>query len=348
MFLNISQHKEIQMIKWLAHKVIDWKDIQNILSPCEKSNQFTNIGPVIPECENYIRQKFQIRDDKAVILTSNGTTAIHAIVGALQTRKFYTQAFTFPSSVQGPLIHSTIADIDLEGGLNLDQIQLSSHNGIIVTNIHGNVTNISKYEDYCREHKQFLLFDNAATGMTFYKGQNSCNYGNASTVSFHHTKPFGFGEGGCIIIDREYEKAVRLMLNFGIDNTLGDRAMYSPHGSNYRMCDINAAFILSYLRNNMDRIVQRHKEIYELVEKNLPEHFELFPNFSDGTPVCSSICLLHKKGPYSLEKLTFCVRKYYKPLAPLPVSMDFYSRIVCLPCNVDLTDEDVLFMLSAL
>ena len=54
--------------------------------------------------------------------------------------------------------------------------------------------------------------------ITFYKGRNSCNYGNGSIISFHHTKPFGFGEGGAIIIDSKYEEGARRLINFGISN----------------------------------------------------------------------------------------------------------------------------------
>lgn len=338
------------MISWLAQKNIDWNNVSTILGECEKTNQYTNQGPIIPKLENFIRQKFQISDSKAVICTSNGTSALHAIHSALLKIKhnfiFCTQSFTFPSSAQGSLRTSIIIDIDEDGGCDLSQLP-NTFDGLIVTNVHGNCTDLKKYVNYCKENNKFLLFDNAATGFTFYNGLNTCNYGNAATISFHHTKPFGFGEGGCIIIDKEYEHEVRISLNFGIDNLLKEKACYSEYASNYRMCDINAAFIYSYLQNNFDKIHKRHAEIYELVEKNLPENFTLFPNFSDCTPVCSSICVLAKE-PYSIDALPFCVRKYYKPLINMKVSSDFYSRIICLPCNKDLTDKQILYMLSFL
>ena len=55
-------------------------------------------------------------------------------------------------------------------------------------------------------NNKFLIFDNAATPFTYYKGKSCCNYGHGSTISFHHTKPLGFGEGGAIIVDKKYEK----------------------------------------------------------------------------------------------------------------------------------------------
>ena len=87
---------------------------------------------------------------------------------------------------------------------------------MIVTNIFGNVVDIQKYESFCRENNKFLIFDNAATGYTEYKGKNCLNFGIGCTISFHHTKPFGFGEGGAIIVDKKYEKSIRCLNNFGI------------------------------------------------------------------------------------------------------------------------------------
>lgn len=349
-------------INWLARKTINWDQVKKILKPCEDSNQYTNIGPVIKQLEDFIREKFAIFSEKAVIVTSNGTTALHALVSGINVSegrdlKYCTQSFTFPSSVQGSLINSKIIDIDHEGGLNLNQLpSKEDYDGIIVTNVHGNVTEIQKYITFCKDNNKICIFDNAATGYTFYDGYNSCNYGTASIISFHQTKSLGFGEGGVIIVNREYEKSIRKVLNFGIDNSLGEKALYHPFGSNYRMCDINAAFVLSYMKDNFDKIVERHIEIYELVKKNLPDGFKLFPNFSKQTPVCSSICILADKE-YDNTKLPFISRKYYKPLGliyPLTlektskVSLEFYKRIICLPCHMDLTNEQILYMLSEL
>jgi dTDP-4-amino-4,6-dideoxygalactose transaminase len=351
-------------IKWLANKNINWDEVRVIMSECEQANQFTNIGPVIIRLENFIREKFLIDDNKSVIVTSNGTSAIHALVAGLNMQHdkelvFATQSYTFPSSRQGSLKNSLIVDIDNEGGLDLDMLVKLDliYDGIIVTNIHGNIVNINKYVDFCESNNKILIFDNAATGYTFYKRSrsenegsdkrsNSCNYGIGSIISFHHTKPFGFGEGGCIIVDRVYEKNIRLSLNFGLDNALGENSKYSIHASNYRMCDINASFILSYLKDNFDQIIHRHSEIYEIFKNNCPNGFKLFPNHSDSNPVCSSICLLADQ-PIKLDKIPFVVRKYYKPLdLNSKNSMDFYNRILCIPCNIDLTDEQIYYIIN--
>ena len=85
-----------------------------------------------------------------------------------------------------------------------------------------------------------------ATPYTFFKGKNSCNFGIGATISFHHTKPLGFGEGGAIIVDKKYEKNIRCLINFGIDLT---EKYWVKEGNNYKMSDISAVYILQYLDN---------------------------------------------------------------------------------------------------
>jgi dTDP-4-amino-4,6-dideoxygalactose transaminase len=341
-------------IQLLSMKKPNWTTIQQFISECEKTNQYTNIGPIIAKLEKFVREKFQIDETRAVIVTSNGTTALHALIAGMnichnKDLTFVTQSFTFPSSKQGPLKNSDIVDIDEDGGLDLNQLSGKTYDGLIVTNVHGNIVDIDRYVDYCQTHKKILIFDNAAAGFTFYKGKNSCHYGSASIISFHHTKPFGFGEGGCIIVDPQYEKAIRRSLNFGLDPTLGEKSQYSDQASNYRMCDINASFVLSYLQDHFDRIVKRHREIYEKYKNNCPKGFHLFPNYSDGeNPVCSTICLLRDQD-MNLTGIPFMARKYYKPLDPnCPVSSDFYKRIICVPCNIDVTDEQISLIIDYL
>jgi dTDP-4-amino-4,6-dideoxygalactose transaminase len=334
------------VMNWLSHKKINHEQVNNYLALCENTNKYTNIGPVIPILEEYIRNKFIISSSKAIIVTNTGTSALHALIAGLNIQYnkeliFITQSFTFPSANQGPLKNSIIVDIDNEGGLNLEYLENMVYDGIIVTNVHGNLTDINKYTNFCKKNNKILIFDNAATAYSFYNDTNSCNYGTAAIISFHHTKPFGFGEGGCIIVDNIYEKHIRTALNFGIDNTvLGSK--YSNQASNYRMCDINACYILSYLIDNFDKIIKRHKEIYEIYQKNLPHNFTLYPNTSTETPICSSICLLYEKD-IDITNFPFTVRKYYNPLdISTPISTDFYKRIICLPCNIDITNDEIL------
>ena len=41
-----------------------------------------------------------------------------------------------------------------------------------------------------------------------------------------------------------------------------------------------------------------------------------------------------------LENKIYC-RKYYKPLTDTPISVDFYNKIVCVSCTIDMNKNDI-------
>jgi dTDP-4-amino-4,6-dideoxygalactose transaminase len=250
---------------------------------------------------------------------------------------------SFPSSAQGPLENVHIVDIDKDGGMDLDKIPPCD--GIIVTNVFGNVVDIEKYERWCKDHNAFLIFDNAATSYTTYQGKNACNYGNASTISFHHTKPIGFGEGGCIIIDSIYEKTLRTVLNFGIDNHSAF-PKWNPKGGNYKMSDIQAIYIIQYL-DHFQRIKSHSQSLYDYFCKQT--NLSMYPNFSDDIPFVSCICFFSEKNDAIIEALLkkdVFSRKYYYPLIDTPVANYFFKRIICIPCTIDMTLQDIDFIIE--
>lgn len=345
-------------IKWVPDKKINVRHVHTLFQECEKTAQFTNYGPNVKLLEQLIRSYLKIDNSKAIICTSNGTTALHAGVSGINiyhNRKleWATQSFTFPSSAQAILNDVKIVDIDQSGGLDLNNIDPISIDGIIVTNIFGNIVDINRYTEWCKLHNKLLLFDNAATPYTFYKGQNALNYGDGSIISFHHTKPIGFGEGGAIIIEKKYEYDIRRCLNFGIDNDTID-PKWHPYGSNYKMSDISAIYIIQYF-DNFERLVEIHRKHYTDFAQLISEYsidIKFFPNHSDSIPFVSCFCLLSpcftkEKVSELLQKGIYC-RKYYTPLVDTPNARTIYNNIICLPCTVDMTYDDLVYIASSL
>lgn len=344
------------MTQWVPRKHINHDRVKELLQQSIASNHFTNGSPVVALLEKRTRDILKIDDSKAVICVSNGTVALWAAVAAMELYhskdlQFCTQSFTFPASAQGYLDNVNIIDIDNNGGIDLSAIDIKTCDGIIVTNIFGNIVDITKYETWCAEHNKLLIFDNAATANTFYKGKNACNYGTAATLSFHHTKPIGFGEGGCVIIDAKYERSFRNVMNFGIDNTL-PLGKWNRKGGNYKMSDLQAAYIMQYL-DGFDSIVGKTTDLYGYFLEKIAAypHIELFPNFSDGVPFVSCICVLVEDSKTIMENLLenniYC-RKYYNPLIPSPIATSIYNKIICISCTVDMTRADIDNIVSRL
>jgi dTDP-4-amino-4,6-dideoxygalactose transaminase len=343
-------------INWVPNKQINKQRINELLQNSIETGKFTNNGPNNQLLEQIIKEKLQIDDNKAVIAVTNGSVALHALSSGIeyyhkQKLNWATQSFTFPPSAQGTLSNAIIVDIDKDGGLNLDELN-DTIGGIIVTNIFGNIVDIEKYEKWAKDNNKFLLFDNAATPFTFYKGKSCCNYGHGCTISFHHTKPLGFGEGGAIIVDKKYENNIRYLNNFGI-NLIED--YWVSEGNNYKMSDISAIYIIQYL-DNFTTIVNTHQQLYTYFKEqistlNLP--LKLFPSFHDNDNIMPScFCLLFNNYNDNvrlklLENDIFC-RKYYHPLKETKNTLEIFNKILCLPCTVDMKKSDIDTIISFL
>jgi dTDP-4-amino-4,6-dideoxygalactose transaminase len=336
-------------VSWVNHKEIDFDNIKSLLNVSMRTNQMTNYGPVVRSLENFFTKELCIDKEKAVIVVANGAVGLHALVSGIEMvhgKKLYaTQAFTFPCSAQGPLSDSVILDIDDDMGLDLTQVDIDNIDGIIVTNLFGHTTQISKYVEWAEKHNKILLFDNATVSKTLYKGINALNYGVGSIVSLHHTKPIGYGEGGLIIVDKKYEDNIRKCINFGFNLEKGI-LKWNRQGSNFKMSEISAAFILDYLKN-FSGIVSKHIELYKYFLESIKDIDVIpFPNFSDGIPFVSCIPIIFPQPIttdhlYQLELLGITGRKYYNPLESHVKSTDIYNRILCLPCHIDL-DKSVI------
>jgi dTDP-4-amino-4,6-dideoxygalactose transaminase len=347
-------------MNWVPNKSIDKEKVNIYLQESIDTNQFTNGGPVVSKLERTLRDLLQIDSSKSIVCVANGTVALWAAAVAIEMQahhshlRYATQSFTFPASAQGPLSKASILDIDSDCGPDLSFLQCypDTIDCLIVTNVFGNVVNIAKYEEWAKLYSKYIIYDNAATPFTSFNGRNSCNYGTAATLSFHHTKPIGFGEGGAIIIDSIYEKTLRRIINFGIDNSVVKPLNWSRKGGNYKMSDIQAAYILQYILK-IPNIKQHHQELYSYFADCMDsvKGIRLFPNWSDEIPFVSCLCILSDKSDSIIQDLLkeniFC-RKYYNPLSLTPNAIEMYSKIVCISLTVDMDKEDINTIVSIL
>lgn len=320
-------------MNFIQKKTLNYKYFSDILRISQETNQFSNYGPVVQELEQQARDMLRIDDSKAIIATSSGASALQAILFALgftdHKPTIATQAFTFPCNFQGLAENPEI--FDLTDTFEVDITNVKSEY-IIITNCFGHLVDINKILATAVSLNKKIIFDNAATPYSFHKGSNSCNYGIASFISLHHTKPLGFGEGGLAIINKEYETLVRSAINFGkIDNN------FTSRGSNFKMSELSAAGILQWWKQfNIDDYKHRLLDNYFIqLKKYYSEDTLIFCNYtSDFMPSCLPLihnCKVPEQGHY-LEDY----KKYYVPLKDLYNSSLLYSNIACLPITKDI------------
>lgn len=335
---------------WIAKKKININTINHLLEKNIIDNQFTNYGPNVVLLEQFIKEKFKIDNNKDVIVVTNGALALQCLATSIENLNgninWATQDFTFPSSAQGALKNSKIIDLDKNYEFDLSNLD-KNINGIIITNIFGNIVNIDKFETYCNKNDIKLIYDNAATPYTFYNGKNVLNYGIGTIISFHHTKPFGFGEGGAIIVNKQYSNCIRKLINFGIN--LNSDIYLNRNGNNFKMSEIASVYILQYLYDNFDIIINHHYKLYNYFVNKYNEFknlkFSIYPSFHKNEIIVPScICIICNSDKIKLKyfnlltKNNIFARKYYFPLTNLPNSTNLFNKIICLPLNIDLNE----------
>jgi len=96
-----------------------------------------------------------------------------------------------------------------------------------------------------------------------------------------------------------------------------------------RITEIQCVFALEYL-SHLDGVVEAKREISDCYRKHLPYQFQEIPHDSTHSKICflcdNSDELIARAAAAGVE-----LRKYYEPLADLPVSRSVYDRIICLP-----------------
>lgn len=330
------------MSSWVAKKSLDFSRFEKLFQPSLISGHVTNYGPGVQELEKYLRSFLDIPDNKSVIVVTNAALGMWALVEGInlhhgQSFRYATSAFTFPCSAQGPLQNSKIVDL-LPNSTEIDLSQVGDVDGLIVTNLFGHLVDIDRYTEWAAKNGKILLFDNATAPKSMYHGRSALTYGHGCIVSLHHTKPLGFGEGGVIIVDRQYESEIRKIINFGFTYS-GSKVSWDPRGMNAKMSDISAIAHLEYLTRQGQATVDHGRHLLEYWRKLIPAHL-LLPDFSDHSPLVSCLAIKNIK-PVFWDDHGIVARKYYTPLLPLPEATRLFNDIWCFPCHLDMTTDDL-------
>jgi len=328
------------MISWLPKKHVNHESVQNLLALSDVRSQYTNRGPVVEKLEEKFLDLMSINSNKSIIAVSSGTSAIQAVIGVLARKlgripKIATQALTFPSSAMLYGSNAVIIDIDLEiGGPALNLVPTDTEL-LIVTNLFGRCVDVKAYQDFCDKQGIFLLFDNAASPLTYVENMNISNFGNAAIISLHHTKTVGFGEGGLVIIDKEYHDDVIDITGFGLGH---DRSTWSKFALNGRMSDISAAYILQYINDNQERILSLSEIQRRFIENS---GIVVYPSIDTTFQVHNCIPMLCDHDMYeNFLSAGIEVKKYYKPLLPKLNSDKIFKSILNLPSHIDMSQND--------
>jgi dTDP-4-amino-4,6-dideoxygalactose transaminase len=323
-------------VAFVEPKTLNWRRMEALCAASAASGHWTNFGPVGDRLAALLREVMAVPASHLVTPASSATTALQAIVGAHvwqagRPLTWAVSAFGFYSSVIGPLTGQfRLVDCDHTGMLalgRLAELDVGAWDGLIVTNVFGIAADLGAYADLCRRQGKPMVVD-SALGFPLPRHQA---LGADEVVSFHHTKPWGFGEGGCAIVAAERAGVVRSLLNFGSD---ADPAL-SAFATNGKMSDLAAAAIVERVERMASWSALYAAQRRRIAGLIADAGFALL-GCAPETVISGHLPLL-LPSPVALDQLPparFDIGRYYRPLAPgFACAADLYGRMINIPCH---------------
>jgi len=346
------------MIAFVEAKRPDYGRVRELLSSSEASGTWSNFGPVSTQLEDTAAAILDLPADRRVVACASGAVALHCLVHLFEhlagrPLRWVVSAFTFWAQRQGPLAEALALDCDDHGMLDLTALAAlppDSYDGIVVTNMFGTALDAERYEALAARLGKVLLFDSATCFGSDRDGKSFGRLGSAELFSFHHTKPCGFGEGGCVVVPAELADPFRSLINFGLYKGIDTGA----RSCNGKMSDVAAAFILDRLASLAEIRASQREQFRRLAGLARAQDLGVLVDGTAEEGALPTLAPILFPRPVAVERLAgspVVLHKYYRPVASQPCADRLYARIVCFPCHADvarLSDDALASTMASL
>ena len=232
---------------------------------------------------------------------------------------------------------------------------------IMPTQLNGRTANM---DDICKiadENGLLIIEDSAQALGSKFNEKNAGTFGFGGCISFYPAKVLGcLGDGGLILCNDEdtYNKLF-MMRDHGRDSESGDVLLW---GRNSRLDNLQSAF-LSLQFEDYDHVIKRRRDIAQIYSDELrnvdsvvlpPEpnsddkHFDIYQNYEieanerDGLKTflnengIGTLIQWGGKGVHQFKELGFEMS--------LPISEKIIDRMLLLPINMTITDDEVVYV----
>lgn len=276
---------------------------------------YTNHGPLVQELESRLQDFLGVRH---AICVTNATIGLMIAIRAAQFPKqeITCPAFTFKATELA--------------------IQWAGHTPVLL-DINDPECHLTHGADV-----GVHVWGNNATGGTIYDAAHAfgclTEIGLAAVYSFHATKVLNGAEGGCIIThdDDMAERCRNIRSSYGTRETIPNLLT-----GNGRMSEAQAAMALLSL-DEYPRNVEHNIDLHSMYENLLPGTVKKLHLAGHGN--YQYVVIETDNRDTILDKLKeagYECRKYFEPLAPLPVATAISKRVMQLPCGMNVTQDDV-------
>lgn len=373
--------------KYLSYgcQIIDEDDIKSVIDVLKGS--YLTTGPSVKLFEEKVADYVGCKYAVAVSNGTAALHAACYAAGIKPGDEVITTPMTFAASANCVLYcggKPVFADINPDT-YNIDPKEIekkitSKTKAIIPVDFTGQVVDLDKIREIADRYNLLIIEDAAHAIGTKYKGEKVGNISDMTEFSFHPVKTMTTGEGGLITTNSKelYDRLV-LFRTHGITrekeflSNKEEGPWYYEQidlGYNYRITDIQCALGISQL-NKLDKFIERRKELVKIYNEELSKIdgviLQKEEDFSDTARHLYIIKLELEKFKVGRKEifealqgenigvnvhyLPVYLQPYYKKLGYeeglCPKAEDLYNRMITLPLHVNMSDEDLKDVVSA-
>ena len=231
---------------------------------------------------------------------------------------------------------------------------------IMPTQLNGRTCNMDALQAVADKHG-LLIIEDAAQGLgSKFKGRCAGTFGIAGAISFYPAKVLGcLGDGGAVVTNDEavYERIFQLR-----DHGRNREGEIVSWGMNSRLDNLQAAMLDMQLKK-YDQVMARRRQIAAMYAARLkdvaevvlppapdsdPEHFDIYQNYEIEAERRDELKqYLKDRGVGTLIQWGGTAVHQMKALGftqHLPYTNWLFTRLLMLPMNMSLSDEDVHYV----
>jgi len=333
---NSCQSKKI---KFIEHKYLNRKKFNEFISISEKQNHWANRGPLWYKLKEKYDEHLNLKKYNLTALPcSSGAVALEILISIQEyiknkTLRWAFSSFSFLNLDRGRTFKNVCLDADKNGVLSLRELSKAYLNpfkkfdGVILTNPFGLLNDFSTIQEWCKKHEKILIVDNAA-GIS--PDIPKVPY---QALSLHHTKPYGFGEGGLAIIPKMYEELALSFIEYSVINNSMQKKYWITNG---KLSDISCASLLCRLSEFDDWYHLYLMQEQRIINLALQCGYQQLLPGNNNIPK-TSIPMMHENliRTDSIQNNLMQFGKYYKPLKKTKNTMTIFNKILNIPCHPD-------------
>jgi dTDP-4-amino-4,6-dideoxygalactose transaminase len=232
---------------------------------------------------------------------------------------------------------------------------------IMPTQLNGRTCDMDAVQKIAEKHGLLIVEDSAQALGSRFKGRHAGTFGVGGCISFYPAKLLGcLGDGGAVLCnDKEIYNKIMLMRDHGRNTATGEVELW---GRNSRLDNLQAAFLDMQFKE-YEQVISRRRKIAGIYLDRLggieqlvlppaadsdPDHFDVFQNYEIEAEQRDALKqYLTEHGVGTLIQWGGKAVHQFKKLGfsqSLPYTEKLFERMLMLPMNMSLSDDDIHYV----